>query len=373
MILKKQRYAITAVIVNLILFVVKLFLGIIGKSQALIADSFDTLSDTVGDIIIFLGFRYSEKPPDEEHPYGHGKIESIVVGVVGLLIFVALIGIIIKAVKTIIAEENEVPKGVALLGAVLSIVVKFYLYQYFKKRARWLSSPSLMAGAEHAKSDMLSSVASSSGIAFSILGYRIFDPIAAIIITIMISRTAFNLLKLSFTELTDRSIQPALKKEILEYVNSFDDVKGAHLLRSRISGGKIELDIHIQVNPLLPIDEAHSIAHKIKRAVLAKFPLVKEFLIHIEPQKDGALEKEDVERKIREALARVPDIKFFHGLIIANTEKGMVVCLDIEVPENLAVKEAHRLSQKVRDIVKSIVSCKDVVVHIDVEGSDEID
>lgn len=369
----KQRIVFPVIVANFALFISKLILGLLGRSQALIADSIDTLSDMVGDILIFAGFKFSEKPPDEEHPYGHGKIESLVVGIIGTLIIATVGFIVIRAFNSIFYKTKQTPSFIALFGSILSIAVKFLMYIYLIKNATRYSSPALYAGAAHAKSDMLSSIVSFLGISFSILGINAFDPIAAVIISIMIAKTGIGLFKISFSELTDKAINPKMKQDIIEAIRGFPEVKGAHLLRSRIAGGRIELDVHLQFDPLISIDEAHLIAHKVKKAVMQRYPNISEFLVHLEPQKHEHISTKELEKQIGEKLNELKEVKSFHGLIFAKTRDGNLVCLDIEVDKKLGLKKAHSIAKKVEEIVKAIANCKNVVVHIDLEGNHEID
>lgn len=367
----KPKVILSAIVVNSLLFIAKIVLGILGKSQALVADAFDTLSDMAGDLIIFGGLIVSEKPADEDHPYGHRKIESIVVGIVGFLIILVVILIAAKALYSIVHRIKQYPSFLALVGAILSIVVKEFLYRFLKRRGEQYGNPSIIAASYHARADMLSSVASSAGIGLSMLGWSVFDPVVAFLICVMISRTAIKLIGLSYDELVDKSISLKLRDEIIRLIKTFKEVQGVHSFRARSAGGRIFVDTHIQFVPVISLKEAHSIAHKIKDAVKEKYPVVEDFLIHIEPDPACVLSSQELEAELRQELSKIPEIKSYHGFMIMHSGSESYACIDAEVVDGIGVREAHSIARKVEEILKKITKLENAIVHIDVEGGDE--
>ncbi len=368
---QKSSVVFKGVLTNIVLFGVTFILGIVGRSQALIADSFDTFADTIGDLVIFFGLRVSDKPPDEEHPYGHRKIESIVVGIVGSLLFLTVLVIAGRAVFSVVRGIKQQPKLIALGGAVLTIVVKELLFRYLRSRAKRYESPSIMAGAYHARADVLSSVASSAGITLALLGYPIFDPIFALIICIMIARTGVKLIRFSVNELTDKAIEYERKEEIIDFIKGFPELKGVHAFKTRRAGGKIYINCHIQFEPDLSLEDAHSMAHKIKDALEERYPEVEDFLVHIEPDEKRSTLPGDIEARLEAELGKFEEIKSCHGFTVFHSKEGNCACLHVEVRQDISVKKAHSVAAKVEMLLKKLTGFPSSIVHIDVEGVDE--
>ncbi|MDP8234720.1 MAG: cation diffusion facilitator family transporter [Candidatus Saelkia tenebricola] len=280
----------TGFIVNIFLMVFKLIAGITGKSSAMIADAFHSLSDFVTDIIVLLGFKVVKKPIDKSHDYGHGKVETLVTTIVGIV----LVGVGIKILYSgsraaVIAIQGYVfpPPGlIALYAAVVSILAKEMLYRYTIKVGNKINSQALIVNAWHHRLDAFTSIATLIGISGAIvLGekWRVLDPIAAIVVSFFIMRTAIIILKGSINELIDASLPEETENEILGIVNSVSLVKNPHNMKTRRLGNNVAIDIHIEVDKSLNVTQAHDVATEVEKKLKESFGKNTFISVHIEP------------------------------------------------------------------------------------------
>ena len=278
---------------NLLLLAFKFVAGIVGGSSAMIADAVHSLTDFLTDLIVLVFVRVSAKPQDAGHDYGHGKFETLATLFVALALVGAAGGIIVsgavKIIRWIGGAELETPGLLALWAALLSIVVKEILYRYTVARGRALDSPAVIANAWHHRSDALSSIGAAIGIGGAILlgrRWAVLDPAASIVVGALLVKVAWDLLRESTGELTDRSLPEETERRIEEIIHSFPEVSEPHHLRTRKIGNRIALEAHVRLDGDLSLREAHDIVtaleHKIKET-LGSATLV---TIHMEPLPD---------------------------------------------------------------------------------------
>ena len=291
---KKEIYKVTLVgsAGNAALLTFKFIAGIIGNSSAMIADAIHSLSDFVTDILVLVFVSISAKPQDQSHDYGHGKFETIASFLIGLALVAAATGIVVSGVMKFTAwlngEELEAPRWIALWAALLSIAIKEMLYQYTSHRGKELNSQVMIANAWHHRSDALSSVGAAIGIGLAIwLGNRwaVFDPLASIVVGLMLVKVAYELLKTSINELTESSLPAETEQEIVQIIQSFGDVQQPHNLRTRRIGNRIAIEAHIRMDGQLPLNSVHERATTIEQKLKQRFGANTHVSLHMEPIK----------------------------------------------------------------------------------------
>lgn len=277
---------------NVALLTFKFIAGIMGHSSAMIADAVHSLSDFVTDLVVLVFVSISAKPQDQSHDYGHGKFETIATFLIGLALVAAATGIVVPGVLKLMAwwggESLEAPGWIALWAALLSIVVKEVLYQFTARKSRQLQSQVLMANAWHHRSDALSSIGAAVGIGGAIwLGNRwtVLDPLASIIVGVMLVKVAWDLLKSSIGELTESSLPDDMEKDIMEIIQSFADVQQPHNLRTRRIGNRIAIEAHVRMDGALPLNIVHERATAIEHKLKERFGDTTHVTLHMEPIK----------------------------------------------------------------------------------------
>lgn len=276
--------------INVVLTGLKLAAGIFGRSQALIADAIHSLSDFATDIAVLIGLRFTSKPKDTDHAYGHGKYETIVAAIIGLALAYVGIRIAGSAIHRVFdalhGEELTMPSTFAFWAAVVSIVVKEWLYRATMKVARATGSASLVANAWHHRSDAYSSIATAGGVgAAAYLGHDwlILDPIAALFVSIFLLKIAWQIVREQVGGLTDQSLAPALCEEILALARAIPGIVEPHNLRTRMVGRFPVIDLHVRMRADLPLREAHDIATTLERSLQRRFGKETIANLHLEP------------------------------------------------------------------------------------------
>lgn len=286
------KVTLTGSVVNLLLVVLKAVAGIAGHSAAMISDAVHSLSDFVTDIVVLVFVRISAQPRDEGHDYGHGKFETMATLLIGLALVAAAIGIVVsgaaKLARWIQGEDLPSPGTMALWAALISIVAKEALYQYTSIKGRKLDSKALEANAWHHRSDALSSIGAAIGIGGAILlgnRWTVLDPIASIVVGLMLVKVAWDLLGPSFGELTDSSLPKETEAEMLALFNGIDGVQDPHNLRTRRVGNRIVAEVHIRLDGRQTLAEAHEKATEVERRFKDRFGHQSHIVVHMEPVK----------------------------------------------------------------------------------------
>ena len=291
---EKEIYKVTLVgsIGNAILLTFKFVAGIVGHSSAMIADAVHSLSDFVTDILVLVFVSISAKPQDQSHDYGHGKFETIASFLIALALMAAATGIVVSGTMKFLSwldgNELKTPGWIALWAALLSIAIKELLYQYTMHRARKLDSQVMVANAWHHRSDSLSSIGAAIGIGLAIwLGQRwtVLDPLASIVVGLMLVKVAYELLKTSMGELTECSLPEETENEIIEIILSFNDVGQLHNLRTRRIGNRIAIEAHVRMDGQLPLYVVHERATTIEQKLKERFGPTTHVSLHMEPVK----------------------------------------------------------------------------------------
>jgi cation diffusion facilitator family transporter len=291
---EKEIYKVTLVgsAGNVALLTFKFIAGVMGHSSAMIADAVHSLSDFITDVVVLAFVHVSAKPQDADHDYGHGKYETFASFVIGLALMAAATGIIVSGVAKLIdwagGKELAAPGWLALAAAVISIIVKEVLYQYTARRGKHLDSQALVANAWHHRSDALSSIGTAVGIGGAILlgnRWTVLDPLASVVVGLMLVKVSVGLLRSSVGELTESSLSSDIEKEIENIICSFPDVQEPHNLRTRRIGNRFAIEAHVRMDGNLPLTAAHDRATAIEEALRKRFGRQTHVTIHMEPVK----------------------------------------------------------------------------------------
>lgn len=280
-----RRVTLAGTAVNSFLIVLKFTAGILGHSQALIADAVHSVSDLFTDAVVLFGLKAGRKPPDIRHPFGHGRIETMTTAIVGFILMATALYIGTQAVLNIYNHTKYHPTVLALLGAAISIIAKEALYHYTIYTGRRLKSRLIMANAWHHRSDALSSVAVLLGVAGARIkpAWYILDSLAALIVSFLIIKVGLQILTNAMRELSDA----APRLEILEEINrcslSVKGVISAHDLRVRTSGGAYQIEIHIEVDGQLTVAQGHRIAKEVESCLAEELDDLDRVIVHIDP------------------------------------------------------------------------------------------
>lgn len=279
-------------VVNVVLLVFKFMAGILGGSAAMIADAVHSLSDFLTDIVVVLFVKISSKPEDKDHDYGHGKYETLATSFIGVaLLCVGLYILYSGSYRTWAAFNGapiEQPGIVALLAALFSIMLKEWTYRFTVKVGKEVQSQAVIANAWHHRSDSLSSIGTAIGIGGAIfLGkeWAVLDPIAAVVVSIFIIRTAAMLVSGALDELLEKSLPDAEERQIAEIVQSEPEVSGMHHLCTRRIGSRIAIEMHLRMPGDISLNESHAHATNIERKLRSHFGERTHINIHVEPLK----------------------------------------------------------------------------------------
>lgn len=283
-----MKVSLISIVTNILLSVLKAFAGLAAHSGAMLSDAVHSASDVISTIVVIIGIKISSKESDKEHPYGHERLECVAAIVLATILCITGLGIGYSALKNIVGREyNElaVPGMLALIAAVVSIFVKESMFWYTKIHAKKIDSSALMADAWHHRSDALSSVGALIGIAGARMGYPVLDSIASLVICIFIVKAAYDIFKDAVRKMIDEACDEETENKLRELALSQDGVLGVDLLRTRVFGNKIYVDIEIGADGEKPLKETHEIAEKVHDTIEKNFPKVKHIMVHVNPAK----------------------------------------------------------------------------------------
>ncbi len=284
------RITRVGIVANIILIILKFTGGIIGRSGAVIADAVHSFADFATDIIVIIGLKLSDKPADNTHRYGHGKFETLSSLILGIILLVTGIGICWSGIGTIIhfigKESIYRPTWIAFVAALISVIIKEWLYIITIRSGKKLNSQSLIANAINHRSDALSSLGVMIGIAGAVfLGekWSVLDPVAAVIVGIFIFKASFSIIRNSIDEFLEASLGDQIESEILDISGRISGVCNPHHLKTRKVGKNMVIDIHIDVDPQLNIKTAHDISDRVEEELKRRYGPDTVISVHIEP------------------------------------------------------------------------------------------
>jgi cation diffusion facilitator family transporter len=272
---------------DLTLGVLKISVGYVANSQALIADGVHSLSDLATDFMVLFAAKHGSKDADETHPYGHGRFETLATVALGIALIVVAGGIAWDAIERLFHPEALSQPGVwALVIAGASVVSKEWIYHYTMRLARKLKSNMLRANAWHSRSDAVSSIVVMIGVGGTMAGLDYLDSVAAVIVGAMVAKIGWDLVWQSVHELVDTAIDPERVEVIRQEVLRVGGVRELHMLRTRQMGGEALVDVHVLVDPRLSVSEGHHIGETVRRRLIEEVEEVADVLVHVDPEDD---------------------------------------------------------------------------------------
>lgn len=281
-----MRVSRVSIIVNLLLSLSKLLAGILASSGAMISDAVHSASDVCGTLVVMAGVALAGKKSDHEHPYGHERLECV--ASILLAVFLAAIGAGIgySGLTKIFGghyEDLQIPGLLALIAAVVSILVKEWMYWYTRANARRINSTGLMAEAWHHRSDSLSSIGAFVGILGARLGFPVLDPLASVIICIFILKAALDIFRDACDKMVDHACDDATEKRMREVASAVSGVEQIDRLQTRMFGARAYVDLEIAADGSLSLSSSHKIAEAVHDAIEQSFPEVKHCMVHVNP------------------------------------------------------------------------------------------
>jgi len=282
-----QRVTLVGAIINLLLATAKVLVGWLAQSQALVADGIHSLSDLLSDALVWFAAHHASQAPDLDHPYGHGRFETLATLGLSLMLLLVAAGITWDAIERLFhPEELLSPSYPALVVALISILANEWLYHYTIKVSRRLKSDMLRANAWHHRSDAVSSIVVLVGVAGTMAGLSYLDAIAAILVGLMIAHVAWELGWPAIQELVDAGLAEERLEKIKRVILAVDGVQAIHMLRTRLMGGQASVDVHVLVDPWLTVSEGHMISQRVMDSLLEGVDEVSDVTVHIDPEDD---------------------------------------------------------------------------------------
>lgn len=283
-----RNTSLVGALVNATLTFGKIIFGFIGHSHALLADGLHSLADLSTDLMVWFAAKYSNQPADQEHPYGHGRIETAFTVLLGVVLMVTAAGIMWDAGKRLLEPETLlIPTQIVLWVAALSIAANEWLYHYTMRAAKQTKSSLLAANAWHHRSDAISSIVVFIGVGGSLLGFPYLDAFAALAVAAMIVKIGWDQTWSAVRELIDTGLEPQKIKAIKRVIKQVEGVKSMHMLRSRRMAGTSLIDVHIEVDSHLSVSEGHHIGDYVRMRLMEEHESIGDVMIHIDPEDDA--------------------------------------------------------------------------------------
>lgn len=272
-------------IVNVLLAAVKVVAGILGNSRAVTADGIHSLSDLVTDVSLLIGVRIWTAPPDDAHPYGHQRFETLLTVAIGILLAAVAIGIVVDASVAYSEQRVHHAKSVALWAALLSIAVKEILYRWTAYYGRLHKAPSVVANAWHHRSDALSSIPAAASVLVALVFPKLYwvDLVGSIIVAFFIIHAAWEIAMPAVNELVDRGASSETVDDLKEMARSVEGVVDVHKVRTRYQGLAVFVDLHIEVDGSISVEEGHSIADRVETLLVDSEYNVADAIVHVDP------------------------------------------------------------------------------------------
>lgn len=296
-----MRVSTVSILINLLLSLFKFIAGIAAHSGAMLSDAVHSASDVISTVIVMIGVKMSGRKSDKEHPYGHERLECVASIILAVLLFATGIGIGVSGIEKIVGGDYgamEIPGRLALIAAVVSIGVKEWMYWYTRAAAKKINSGALMADAWHHRSDSLSSIGAFIGILGARMGFPVLDPAASVVICIFIGKAAYDVFSDAMDKMVDKSCDDETVRDIKQVIQNISGVKAVDVIRTRMFGAKIYVDIEIAADENLTLKDSHLIAEEVHQAVEEHFPNVKHCMVHTNPygeQQENSAQPENKE------------------------------------------------------------------------------
>ena len=281
-----MRGSWVTIFANIMLSVLKLFAGIYAHSAAMVSDAVHSISDVLSTFVVIIGVRMSAKEADKEHPYGHERFECVAAIILSVMLFLIGVGIGYAGIRRIFIEDSSqlaIPGLLALIAAAVSIIIKEWMYWYTRAASKKINSGALMADAWHHRSDALSSIGSLVGIIGARIKFPVLDPIASLVICIMIIISAISIFIDSIGKMTDKSCDKSVEEEMKSIILEQEGVIGVEQIKTRRFGNRIYVDVEIMANGADTLSSTHEIAHNVHDKIEETFGNVKHCMVHVNP------------------------------------------------------------------------------------------
>lgn len=282
-----KKTAVVGAMVNTILSVVKIFIGMIGQSQSLVADGIHSISDLISDVLVYFVAHKSHHAPDAEHPYGHGRYETMATMALGGFLIIVAAGIVWDAFVRMLSPEKLLePDAITLVAAIFSILANEGLFQYTLRIGRSFKSSLVIANAWHHRSDAVSSIVVLVGIIGTMSGLPYLDAVAAVGVGVMVGKIGWDLGWGAAQELVDLGLSDERVALIQRIIHSIDGAEDCHMLRTRSLGGHAAVDVHVRVSPWLSVSEGHMISLIVEQRLKAELEEIEDVTVHIDAEDD---------------------------------------------------------------------------------------
>ena len=276
---------VVGMVLNIVLVIAKAAGGLCFYSQALLADAVHSMSDLVTDLAVIFGVKYWSAPPDRQHPYGHGRIETLVSAFIGIALAAVAVGLAWDAVGTLRHGSEHGPAGFAFAIALFSVISKEILFRWTRAKARAVHSSAMEANAWHHRSDAISSVPAALAIALAYFFPKLsfVDPVGAILVSFFVLYAAWTIVRPTLQELSETGVSREDQAKIYRMATSLPGIIGAHALRTRNTGGAVWADIHITVDPDMTVREGHDLSHQVRDLLVTSDLNIVDVVVHLEP------------------------------------------------------------------------------------------
>ena len=366
---------------NLILAISKGFIGFISNSSALIADAGHSFSDLISDGITLWAVKMSNIPKDENHPYGHGKFETLGTFFVSMMLIFTGVAVVWHVFNNL--NQLEIPGIISLWMAGIAIFVKEILFHITRMISKKTGSKILLANAWHHRSDSISSIAALIGIGGSQLGIPLMDPLAGVLVAGIIVKTGINIGYESIKELTDETVEEEIIGELSQIMDNIEGVDHYHEMRARKMGPHVLVDLHIQVNSMISISSAHQVAERVRLTILNKLPSVNEVLVHVDAEDDLdegnashiQIEKflmrpqNKIENDVKKVLKEIPEIHGITHIYCHFLNKKLTVQVNIILNTELKISEAQKIASIARIKIEKIKDIDVADIHLELEDN----
>ncbi len=367
---------------NLILAIAKGFIGTIAHSSALIADAGHSVSDLLSDSITLWAVHMAGVPKDKNHPYGHGKFETVGTFIVAIFLLLTGVGVAWHVLNKI--DTPEVPGTAALWMAGIAICFKEALFHVTRMVGRRSGSRVLLANAWHHRSDAISSVAALVGIGGAQWGIPLMDPIAGVLVAGLIIKTGIDIGYESIRELTDETVEEEVISELGHILAEIDGVDHFHEMRARRMGPQLLVDLHIEVDSMMSISAAHQVAERVRLRILDELPAVNEVLVHVDAEDDfveskGGIEETkdivlmrpqtEIESDVKKILTEIPEIQGITHIYCHYLNQELTVQVNILLDEEMLIRDAQKIASKARMKIEEIKDIDAADLHLELDDT----
>ena len=367
---------------NLILAIAKGFIGTIAHSSALIADAGHSVSDLLSDSITLWAVHMAGVPKDKNHPYGHGKFETVGTFIVAIFLLLTGVGVAWHVLNKI--DTPEVPGTAALWMAGIAICFKEALFHVTRMVGRRSGSRVLLANAWHHRSDAISSVAALVGIGGAQWGIPLMDPIAGVLVAGLIIKTGIDIGYESIRELTDETVEEEVISELGHILAEIDGVDHFHEMRARRMGPQLLVDLHIEVDSMMSISAAHQVAERVRLRILDELPAVNEVLVHVDAEDDfveskGGIEETkdivlmrpqtEIESDVKKILTEIPEIQGITHIYCHYLNQELTVQVNILLDEEMKIRDAQKIASKARMKIEEIKDIDAADLHLELDDT----